>query len=100
MRNSTYKLLVEVDIPLHNVPVVDNCDTLLVLYLIRNLILLDLHLCSLLCLLSMHYTEASGYTVRYCTEVVLRCTVVARYCIVVAQYYTIIVQCCMELELG
>jgi hypothetical protein len=100
MHDNTYMLLVEVDIPLHNVPVVGNCDIPLVLYLIQNLLSLILHLCSLLDLLSAHYTEAPDCTARYCTEVVLCCTVVARYYMVVAQYYTVVAQCCMGLELG
>jgi hypothetical protein len=55
MHDNTYKLLVEVDILLHNVLVVDNYDIPLVLYLIQNLLSLVLHLCSLLDLLSVLY---------------------------------------------
>jgi hypothetical protein len=92
MHENTYKLLVEVDIPLHNVPVVGNCGMPLVLYLIQNLLSLILHLCSLLYLLSVRYTMVPDYTARYYTEVSLCCSVVARY-------YMVVVQWCMELRL-
>jgi hypothetical protein len=99
MRNNTYKLLVEVGIPLHNVPAVGNCDRPLVLYLFQNLVSLILYLCSLLDLLSVRYTEVLDCTMWYCTKVVLCCIVAARYYTVVAQYSTAIAQCCMGLEL-
>ena len=98
MHDSTYKLLEVVRIPLHNVLVVDNCDTPLVLYLVQNLLSLILHLYILLDLLSVNYTEAPDCTARYCTEVVLCCIVVAQYYMVVVQYYTATVSFCMELE--
>jgi hypothetical protein len=83
MRDNTYKSLVEVDILLHSVLVFYSCDIPLVLYLFQSLLLLILHLCSQLDLLSMCYTEVPDCTVRYCTEVVLCCTVVVRYYMVV-----------------
>jgi hypothetical protein len=92
IHDNTYKLLVEVDIIMHNVPVVQNCDIPLVLYLV-------LHLCSLLDFLSMRCTEVPDCTTRYCIEVALCCTAVVWYYMVVAQYYNTIAQCCMELEL-
>jgi hypothetical protein len=91
---------VEVEILLHSVFVVDSCDVPLVLYLFQSLLLLILHLCSLLNLLSAHYIEVSDYIVWYCTEVVSFSTAVVCYYMVVAQYYTIVAQCCMDLELG
>jgi hypothetical protein len=99
MCDNTYKLLVAVDIPLHNVLVVDNCHIPLVLYLFQNLLLLALHHYSPLYLLSVHYNEAPDYIVWYCTKVVMCCIVVARYYMVVVQYYTDVAQCCMGLQL-
>jgi hypothetical protein len=89
MCGNTYKLLVEVDIPLHNVPVIDNCDISLVLCLVQKLLLIVLHLCSLLYLLLVHYTKALNYTTWCCNEVVLHCTLVVRYCMVATQYYIV-----------
>jgi hypothetical protein len=96
--HNTYKLLVEVDIPFHNVPIVGNCDIPLVLYLFQNTI--SLILCSPLDLLLTRYTEEPDCIVQYCTEVVLCCIVGVRYYTVVVEYYTIVAQCCMGLELG
>ena len=90
MCDNTYKSLVEVDILLHSVMVVDNCDIPLVLYLFQNLLSLFLGLCSPLDLLSVCYTMAPNYNAWYCTEAALCCTVVVRYYMVVAQYYTIV----------
>jgi hypothetical protein len=100
MHDNTYKSLVEVDILLHNVSVVDNCDIELVLYLFQNPLLRVLHFCIQINLLLAHYTEALDCTAQYCTEVALCYTVAARYYMVVAQYYTVVAQCCMGLELG
>jgi hypothetical protein len=82
MHDNTYNLLVEEDILLHNVPVVDNCDIPLVLYLVQKPLFLVLHLCSLLDLLSMCCTEAPNCTAQYCTEV-------EQYYVVVSWYYTV-----------
>ena len=84
MHENTYKSLVEANILLHNVIVVDNCDIPLVLYLIRNLLVLVLHLCSLLDILLVHYTDVPICTVLYCTEVASYCTVAVWYYMVVA----------------
>jgi hypothetical protein len=100
MHDNTYKSLVEVEIPLHNVSVVGSCNILLLLYLVQNLLSLILHLCILLGLLSVHYTGVLDCTVWYCTKVVLHCIVVAWYYKVAKQYYTIVAQCCMEIKLG
>jgi hypothetical protein len=100
MHDNTYKSLVEVDILLHNFPIVDICDIPLALYLFQILLLVIVHICSQLNILSAHYTEAPDCTAQYCTEVALCCTVATRYYMVVAQYYNAVAQCCMGLELG
>jgi hypothetical protein len=74
MRDNTYRLLVEVEILLHSVMVVDNCDIPLVLYLFQSLLFIYLHLCSDIDPLAVCYTEVPGYIVWYYS--------------VVARYYT------------
>jgi hypothetical protein len=100
MRGNAYKSLVEVDILLHSVLVVENCDIPLVFYLFQNLLLLVLHLCSQLDPLTTCYIEVPNCTAQYCIEVALCCTVVARYYMVAAQYYTMATQYCMGMVLG
>jgi hypothetical protein len=88
MCDNTHKSLVEVDILLHNVLVVENCDIPLVIYLVQSLLLLFLHLCSHINPLVACYTEAPGYTVRYYSVVVRCCTTAAQCCMFDAQCCT------------
>jgi hypothetical protein len=86
VRNNTYRSLEEVDILLHSVLVVGNCDIPLVLYLFQRLLFLFLRLCSQLDPLVMCYTEVPGYTTWYYSVVAWCCTAAA--------------QCCMRLVLS
>ena len=99
MCDNTYKLLVEVESPLHNVPVVENCDIPLVLYLFQILLLIFLHLYIELDPLATCYTEVPGYTARYYCVPAWYYTVAAQCCMVYAQCY-IVAQCFMGLVLG
>jgi hypothetical protein len=83
MHDNTYMLLVEVEIPLHNVPVFYSYDMPLVLYLFQILLSLILHLCSQFDLLLTRYIEAPDCTAQYFTKVALCCTVHVRYYMVV-----------------
>jgi hypothetical protein len=83
--------LVEVGIPLHNVVVVGNCDTLMDLCLIQILLYLVLHLCIHLDLLMVPCIEVPDYTLwgytvatHYCIAIAHCCTADAHYCMVVA----------------
>jgi hypothetical protein len=99
MRVNTYRSLVEVDILLHSVLVVDNCDIPLVLYPFQSLLFLFLHLCSQFDPLVARYIEVPSYTA-WCYSVAVRyCTVAAQCYMVVVQYYTAAAQCCMGMLL-
>jgi hypothetical protein len=99
MRDNTYKSMVAVGTPMHNVIVAGNCDMWLVLYYVWNLLWFVLLLYKLHDYLAACYTMVPDYTAWYCIGHVSGCTVAAHYCTNVARYYTFVAWCCMGLEL-
>jgi hypothetical protein len=99
MHENTYRSLVEVEFLLHSVPVDDNCDIPLVLYLFQSLLFLFICLYSQLDPLEACYIEALGYTAWNYSVATWYYTGATRCCVVAAQCYNVFAQCCMGLVL-